>query len=56
MLYEVITLIKAVITQVANTLSDKGHEVAGISSNRLLLAGKPNGILYGPRSPNYGKD
>ena len=49
-------LIQAVIDQVANTLSDKGHEIAGITSSRLLFAGRPGGMLYGPRSPKYGKD
>lgn len=49
-------LIQAMIDQVANTLSDKGHEIAGITSSRLLFAGRPGGLLYGPRSPKYGKD
>ncbi|WP_116473974.1 DUF799 domain-containing protein [Zobellella maritima] len=48
-------LVQAVVTQIANTLTDKGHQVAGITSARLLSAARPNGILYGPRSPNYGK-
>lgn len=49
-------LVSAVVNQIVNTLSDKSHEVAGIASIRLLSAGSPQGILYGPRSPNYGKD
>ena len=44
------------INQVSNTLTDKSHDIAGITSVRLLSAGTPNGILYGPRSPKYGKD
>ena len=28
----------------------------GITAYRLLAAGRPNGILYGPRSPMYMKD
>ena len=43
-------LVTAVIEQVANTLTDKGHEIAGITSVRLLHAGGPNRLLHGPRS------
>lgn len=49
-------LIAAVIKQVMATTLDQSHKIAGISTARLLSAGTPNGILYGPRSPNYGKD
>lgn len=49
-------LLKAVITQIADTLSNRGHPIAGITADRLLSAGRPNGILYGPRSPKYQKD
>lgn len=49
-------LIKAVVNQVAGNLSDRAHGIAGITSNRLLAAGAPNGMLYGPRSPLYLKD
>ena len=49
-------LLKAVITQIADTLSNRGHPIAGITADRLLSAGRPNGILYGPRSPKFQKD
>lgn len=49
-------LVSAVVEQIANTLTDKSYQIAGMTSVRLLSAGKPNGILYGPRSPKYGKD
>ena len=49
-------LVQALITQIADTLSNRGHQIAGIASHRLLAAGRPNGILYGPRSPLYLKD
>lgn len=49
-------LLQAVVNQVANSLADKSHDIAGIASIRLLSAGKPGGILYGPRSPKYGTD
>ena len=43
-------LVVAVIDQIANTLTEKGHEVAGITSARLLHAGGANRLLHGPRS------
>jgi hypothetical protein len=49
-------LITAAITQVADNLMDKGHDIAEITSNRMLSAGVPGGLLYGPYSPSYGKD
>jgi len=49
-------LISAAINQIANNLSDKGHAIAGVASQRLLSAHQPNGILYGPHSPKYGTD
>ncbi|WP_159566233.1 DUF799 domain-containing protein [Budvicia diplopodorum] len=49
-------LVQAAVSQIVHTLSDKSFAVAGVTSVRLLGAGKPDGILYGPRSPKYGKD
>ena len=49
-------LIATVVKQVMATTLDQSHKIASISTTRLLSAGTPNGILYGPRSPNYGKD
>ncbi|CAN5325449.1 DUF799 domain-containing protein [soil metagenome] len=49
-------LVKAVIEQVVNNLSERSHPMAGIASQRLLGAGRPNGLLYGPRSPLYGSN
>ena len=49
-------LITAIIKQIANNVLDVSHQVAGVASQRLLFARPPNGILNGPRSPNYGKD
>ena len=48
-------LVEAEVSQIANSIADKSYDIAGITSNRLLSAGTPNGILYGPRSPNYAK-
>ena len=52
-------LIAAVVKQVLASTFDQSHKYAGVASERLLTAGMPgkrNGILFGPRSPNYGKD
>ena len=49
-------LVTAAVAHVSNTLTDKSHDVAILTSSRLLSAGTPNGMLYGPRSPSYGKD
>ncbi|WP_175957654.1 DUF799 domain-containing protein [Burkholderia sp. BCC0405] len=49
-------LVQAAVKQVAHSLSDEGHDVAALTSNRLLSAGPPNGLLYGPRSSKYGTD
>ncbi len=48
-------LVTAVVNQLINNLSDKSHAIAGMTSWRLLSAGQPGGLLYGPRSPKYGK-
>jgi hypothetical protein len=49
-------LVTAVVKQIMHSVVDSSHPVAGIASQRLLSAGRPNGMLYGPHSPNYGKD
>lgn len=49
-------LVAAIVKQIMNNVTDASHVVAGMASNQLLTAGRPNGILYGPRSPAYGKD
>ena len=49
-------LIAAIVKQVLNNVTDASHNVAGVTSTRLLSAGTPNGMLYGPRSPKYGQD
>lgn len=49
-------LVQAVVRQILETLNSQGHVIAGRTSFRLLSAGTPNGILYGPRSPMYLKE
>ncbi len=49
-------LVSALVDQVVNNLSDRSHFVGMVANNRLLSSGTQNGLLYGPRSPLYGKD
>ncbi|AVP58692.1 DUF799 domain-containing protein [Pulveribacter suum] len=49
-------LVSALIDQIVETLSDRSVQVAEITNGRLLYAGRPGGLLHGPRSPLYGKD
>lgn len=46
-------LVAAVVKQILNSTLDVSHTVAGAASNRLLSAGQPNGMLFGPRSSLY---
>lgn len=48
-------LVKAVVDQIISASTDRSHPMAGLASQRLLAAGRPNGLLFGPRSPNYNK-
>lgn len=45
-------LITALVNQVVGSIGDKGHPVSRTASQRLLEA-KPNGMPFGPRSPQY---
>ena len=49
-------LVQSVISQIIESTLNQSHPIAGITSQRLLAAGRPNGILYGPRSPKYKTD
>jgi hypothetical protein len=49
-------IVGAVVKQVINSTTDASHPVAGMASRQLLSAGHTDSILYGPRSPQYGKD
>lgn len=49
-------LIQAAVDQIVNTMTDRSYKVAGIADARLLTPAAPAGMLYGPRSPKYGKD
>ncbi|WP_439672332.1 DUF799 domain-containing protein [Cupriavidus necator] len=49
-------LIGTAIAHAISSVSDAAYGVAGRTSQQLLSAGTPGGILYGPRSPKYGTD
>jgi hypothetical protein len=49
-------LVTAIVKQVMANVSDQSHRIGGIAAARLLTAGQPNGMLYGPRSPKYKQD
>jgi hypothetical protein len=49
-------LVAAVVNQIMASSMDRSHDVAAIASANLLTAGRPAGMLYGPRSPNYQKE
>ncbi|MEJ6474475.1 DUF799 domain-containing protein [Pseudoalteromonas piscicida] len=48
-------LVEAAINQVLESVTDKGFDIAAITSNRLLSSNIHNGLLHGPRSPKYGQ-
>jgi hypothetical protein len=50
-------LTAAAINQIVNSSKDDAaYPIAGTTGLRLLSAGQPAGILYGPRSPKYETD
>lgn len=49
-------LAQAIVNQIIESNWNRSHTVAAVTSERLLSAGVPNGILYGPRSPKYKTD
>ncbi len=49
-------LVSALVDQIVETLSDRSVQIAEIANGRLLYAGRPGGLLHGPRSPKYGAD
>ncbi|WP_045726536.1 DUF799 domain-containing protein [Xanthomonas sp. GPE 39] len=49
-------LVSAAINQVINQATDQSHQVGNMASQRLLSAGHPGGLLYGPYNAKYGSD
>ena len=45
-------LINAIVKQILGNIGDQGRSIASVTSNRLFSLGE-NGILPGPRSPDY---
>jgi hypothetical protein len=45
-------LINAIVKQILGNIGDQGRSIASVTSNRLFSVGE-NGILPGPRSPDY---
>ena len=48
-------LVAAVVKQIVGTTTDASFNYAAIANARLLAAPRYNGVLPGPRSPNYGQ-
>lgn len=48
-------LIEAAVSQVVNSATDYGHDIAATTSERLLDTQRYRGILPGPKSPEYGR-
>ncbi|WP_032097680.1 MULTISPECIES: DUF799 domain-containing protein [unclassified Alteromonas] len=48
-------LVQAAVSQIFETVTDRGFDIAAMTSTRLLSATSYNGLLYGPRSPKYGQ-
>jgi hypothetical protein len=48
-------LVEAAVSQIIETVTDRGFEIAAIANTRLLSADGHNGLLYGPRSAKYGQ-
>lgn len=49
-------LVSAIVFQIIDDSSNAAHAEAGYMNQRLLGAGRPAGLLYGPRSPKYQQD
>nr|WP_136250749.1 DUF799 domain-containing protein [Ningiella ruwaisensis] len=48
-------LVEAAMTQIIETVTDRGFDISAIASNRLLHSDGYNGLLHGPRSFKYGQ-
>jgi hypothetical protein len=49
-------LVQAIVSQILESSMNQSHQIAGITSSRLLSADMHNGILFGPHSPKYKTD
>lgn len=48
-------LVTAIVKQIVGVASDASYQYAGIANRRMLGAPRYNGVLPGPRSPDFGK-
>ncbi|MBC3766361.1 DUF799 domain-containing protein [Neptunicella marina] len=48
-------LVDAAVNQIFESIADTGFDITGKTTDRLLSADNYNGLLYGPRSPQYGQ-
>ena len=48
-------LVTAIVKQIIGTATDESYRYAAIADQRMLGKQQYNGVLPGPRSPNYGK-
>lgn len=44
-----VTLVKAAVVQIINTINDNGYKVSGLATKSLFYYGRNGGLLHGPR-------
>ena len=49
-------LIQAAVSQVFETVTDRGFDISALATSRLLSAENKQGLRYGPRSPQYRQE
>lgn len=49
-------LIQAAVSQVFETVTDRGFDISALTTSRLLSAENKQGLRYGPRSPQYRQE
>lgn len=49
-------LIQAAVSQVFETVTDRGFDISALATSRLLSAENKQGFRYGPRSPQYRQE
>ncbi|WP_386686128.1 DUF799 domain-containing protein [Lonepinella sp. MS14437] len=50
-----VALVKAAVSQIADTSRDYGFNVSQVAMGQLVYVGSSGGLLIGPRHPNYNK-
>ncbi len=49
-------LIQAAVSQVFETVTDRGFDITALATSRLLSAKNKHGLRFGPRSPHYQQE